>query len=153
MATTDVQSLDDKFLGLDQLDGKIDRRYTFSATGRNVNVYVIDSGIDVSHREFEGRAKIAYVAPGLSTERPDCTGHGTHVAGIIGGKNTGVAKEVTLHSVRVIGCEQESLNSDIVTALEWVTQNHVKPAIINMSLGPKLKNGAYPDRSPFLGMC
>ncbi len=78
-------------------------------------------------------------------------GHGTHVAGIVGGVNMGVAKEANLLSLRVIGCQDDSLNSEIIAAIEWVTKNHQKPAVINMSLGPRLgANGEYP-RSEVMG--
>ena len=65
----------------------------------------------------------------------DCNGHGTHVAGTTGGTTYGVAKQVTLHAVRVLGCTGSGSNAGVIAGVDWVTQNHVKPAVANMSLG------------------
>jgi subtilisin family serine protease len=156
MVPTETQTVDARFWGLDRIDQAdlpLDQKYSFIATGKGVNAYILDSGIDTTHREFEGRAKSVYSTRGMDeADQPaDCTGHGTHVAGVIGGKNSGVAKQVNLLSVRVIGCKDDSLNSDIIVAIDWIVKNHVKPAIINMSLGPRLgADGNYPRRSSTL---
>lgn len=72
-------------------------------------------------------------------------GHGTHVAGIVAGTNVGVAKLANIHALRVIGCDDSSSNSEIIAAIEWVTANHERPAVINLSLGPqRQQNGQYP---------
>ena len=65
----------------------------------------------------------------------DCNGHGTHVAGTTGGTTYGVAKQVTLHAVRVLSCTGSGSNAGVIAGVDWVTQNHVKPAVANMSLG------------------
>ncbi len=122
------------------------------ATGRGVHVYVVDSGIEIGHKEFEGRADHFWAAPKLrELDVEDCTGHGTHVAGVIAGKNTGVAKKALLHDVRVIGCKDESSNSDIIMALDHILQQHDRatPGVVNLSLGPDSKN-AGPKRSAAL---
>ncbi len=66
---------------------------------------------------------------------PDCNGHGTHVAGTVGGSQYGVAKAVTLHGIRVLGCAGAGSGSATIDGIDWVIENHVKPAVINMSLG------------------
>lgn len=155
--TTQVEDLSgtNSNWGLDRIDQShlpLDNSYTFDLAGKGVNVFILDSGVDVSHREFGGRAKTVYVSPQLQSQGGvDCTGHGTHVAGVIGGTNSGVAKLVNLLSVRVIGCDDNSINTEVIAAIEWITQNAVLPAIINMSLGPIADNGAYP-RSASMGM-
>jgi hypothetical protein len=65
----------------------------------------------------------------------DCNGHGTHVAGTTGGTGYGVAKQVTIHPVRVLNCQGSGTTAGVIAGVDWVTQNHVKPAVANMSLG------------------
>jgi len=122
---------------LDRIDQRylpLSGSYTYAsgATGQGVNAYVVDSGIRFSHSQFGGRAVPAadFVAEPLGGN--DCTGHGTHVAGILGGTTYGVAKGVKLHSVRVINCYNEAFMSAVVAGLEWVRNNHVKPAVVNL---------------------
>ena len=98
-----------------------------------VHAYVIDTGIDWTHPDFEGRAVSGYSA--LGGTAADCHGHGTHVAGTIGGERYGVAKGVTLVGVKVLDCNGEGLLSDVVKGVNWVTAHAVKPAVANMSLG------------------
>ncbi|GAB2516645.1 S8 family serine peptidase [Microbulbifer agarilyticus] len=124
--------------GLDRVDqrqGNLDNTYNYDSTGRGVHAYIIDTGILGGHSEFSGRMGngFAGVSDGRGTE--DCNGHGTHVAGTVGGSTWGVAKEVTLHSVRVFGCSGETSSSIIIDAINWVSSNHIKPAVANMSLG------------------
>ncbi len=112
--------------------------YTYTATGAGVNAYVIDTGIRKTHSEFGGRA-----VHGVDTTTPigitsdDCHGHGTHVAGTIGGATYGVAKGVRLIAVRVLTCAGTGLNSGVLAGVDWVTGNHQagQPAVANMSLG------------------
>jgi hypothetical protein len=98
-------------------------------------VYVLDTGIRVTHAEFGGRASIAFDAIADGQNGSDCHGHGTHVAGIIGGARYGVAKAVALHSVRVLACDGNGTVSGVVAGVDWVTAHHVKPAVVNMSIG------------------
>ncbi len=118
----------------DQRDLPLNKQYTYANTAENVHVYVIDSGIRLSHQEFRGR-----VTSGLDTidggPADDCHGHGTHVAGTVGGTTFGVAKKVKLVAVRVFDCQGKAVKGGLVAAVDWVTANAVKPAVANMSLG------------------
>ena len=127
--------------GIDRIDQRnlpLSGTYTYTATGAGVNAYVIDTGIRKTHSEFGGRA-----VHGVDTTTPigitsdDCHGHGTHVAGTIGGSTYGVAKSVRLIAVRVLTCAGTGLNSGVLAGVDWVTGNHQagQPAVANMSLG------------------
>ena len=101
-----------------------------------MNVYVIDSGIRISHAEFQGRATAAF---SVSNDLDDCRGHGTHVAAIIGGETSGVAKGVRLHSVKIgeplLACAPT--DATIIMGIDWVTANRVSPAVANLTVaGP-----------------
>jgi subtilisin family serine protease len=98
-----------------------------------VTAYVIDTGIATGLADFGGRASNVYDA--LGGTGADCNGHGTHVAGTIGGATYGVAKSVQLRGVRVLNCSGSGSTSGIIRALDWVRANAVKPAVANMSLG------------------
>jgi Tol biopolymer transport system component len=118
---------------IDQRDLPLNSSYSYANSGEGVNVYLIDSGIRFSHQEFSGRAVPAqdFVADGQNGN--DCYGHGTHVAAIIAGNTFGVAKAARLHSVRVLDCANRGTLARIVAAVDWVTANHVKPAVANLS--------------------
>src|SRR5262249_33500107 len=93
--------------GIDRVDRRLlplDHTYSYSETGAGVNAYIIDSGIRATHTDFGGRASgaVDFVGDGNGTN--DCHGHGTNVAGIVGGSRFGVAKNVTIHAVRVLDC-------------------------------------------------
>jgi subtilisin family serine protease len=121
--------------GLDRIDQRalpLSGTYTYTATGAGVHVYIIDSGIWTMHPEFEGRADNVWDVMGLDGE--DCNGHGTHVAGIVGAATYGVAKKVFLHGVRFFFyCQGLGFTSDEIAAVDWVTANHVNPAVANIS--------------------
>ena len=123
--------------GLDRLDQRalpLSTTYTYTRTGSGVNAYVVDTGIRLTHADFGGRASSGFDAvDGGSAD--DCNGHGTHVAGTIGGTTHGVAKSVNLVAVRVLNCLGIGSNSGVIAGIDWVTANHVKPAVANMSLG------------------
>ena len=126
---------------LDQRQLPLDQYYQPTGTGAGVDVYVVDSGIDYSHEEFQGRALYAGFdqVPGENQSRngSDCHGHGTHVASLIGGKNYGVAKNVTLYSARMINCYRQGYVSDLINALGLVARRiyyNRRPAVINLSL-------------------
>jgi subtilisin family serine protease len=122
--------------GLDRIDQRnrpLSTTYSYATTGSGVNVYVIDTGIRRTHNDFGGRAFAGFDAFGGSTN--DCNGHGTHVAGTIGGATWGVAKSVRLFAVRVLSCSGSGSTSGVISGVNWVTANHIKPAVANMSLG------------------
>jgi subtilisin family serine protease len=120
---------------IDQSDLPLNNRYKQGKTGKGVNVYVIDSGIRRTHQEFQGRVGtgVDFVNDGKGTD--DCMGHGTHVAGTIGGNTTGVARNVTLIPVRIFGCEGSSPTSRTIEAITWVSTNAQRPAVVNISIG------------------
>jgi subtilisin family serine protease len=126
--------------GLDRIDQRgatLDQKYTYDTDGTGVNAYVIDTGIRFSHQEFEGRARLGFNAIGdPRNSAGDCLGHGTHVAGTIAGKTYGVAKKANLIAVNVFPCDGGGFTaiSNIIAGIDWVTRNHVKPAVVNMSI-------------------
>jgi subtilisin family serine protease len=124
--------------GLDRIDQRnlpADNSYTYpSSGGAGVRAYVIDTGIRMTHQDVVGRAVTGTdVIDGGSAD--DCYGHGTHVAGTLGGTAYGVAKSVTLVAVRVLDCIGGGSIATVVAGIDWVTANAVKPAVANMSLG------------------
>ncbi|ADO75261.1 S8 family serine peptidase [Stigmatella aurantiaca] len=120
---------------IDQSDLPLNSTYSYNLTGAGVNAYIIDTGIRLTHTDFQGRAVTGFdaVTPGGTAN--DCNGHGTHVAGTVGGATYGVAKGVNLHAVRVLDCGGSGTYEGVVAGVDWVTANHVKPAVANMSLG------------------
>src|SRR5204862_6043559 len=110
-------------------------RDPFRSTAGIVLVYVFDSVVCISIRVFGGRASYGYDFVDDDSVADDCFGHGTHVAGTIGGATYGVAKAVQLVSVRVLGCDGSGSYSQIIAGIEWVTAHAAKPAVANMSLG------------------
>jgi len=112
--------------------------YEYVETGYGVTAYIIDTGIRFDHSEFGGRAVSGFDAiDGGSAD--DCNGHGTHVAGTVGGGTYGVAKDVRLVAVRVLGCDGSGATSGVIAGIDWVTANATAgrylPAVANMSLG------------------
>jgi subtilisin family serine protease len=120
---------------IDQRDLPLDSTYSYNQTGTPVHAYVLDTGIRTTHNEFVGRTGSGFTAIADGNGTNDCHGHGTHVSGTIGGTTYGVAKNVILHPVRVLGCNGSGTTAGVVAGIDWVTQNHVKPAVANMSLG------------------
>ncbi|MFF3554187.1 S8 family peptidase [Streptomyces tsukubensis] len=121
--------------GLDRIDQRSGRNttYTYNGTGAGVTAYIIDSGIYTAHPDFGNRARNVFDAFGGNGQ--DCNGHGTHVAGTVGGSVYGVAKGVQLRGVKVLNCQGSGSFSAIIAGFDWVRQNAVKPAVANASLG------------------
>jgi len=126
--------------GLDRINEKainLDGSYTYSSTGAGVRSYVVDTGIYLAHKDFEGRAVFGanYAGDG---QQNDCNGHGTHVAGTVGATTWGVAKKTTLVAVKVLGCDGSGTNAGVIAGVTFVgTDAKAKKskAVANMSLG------------------
>ena len=137
VTTTTTQS--NATWGLDRIDQRalpLSGTFTYNATGSGVKAYIIDTGIRFSHSDFGGRAVTGFDAvDGGSAD--DCNGHGTHVAGTVGGSTWGVAKSVTLVGVRVLSCSGSGTTAGVIAGIDWVTADHAAgaPAVANMSLG------------------
>jgi len=122
--------------GLDRIDQRnlpLSGTFTYTATASAVYAYVIDTGIYTAHTQFGGRASNVYDAFGGSGQ--DCHGHGTHVAGTIGGSSYGIARAVRLRGVRVLNCSGSGSTSGIIAAVDWVRGHRSNPAVANLSLG------------------
>jgi subtilisin family serine protease len=124
--------------GLNRVDQRtlpLDASYSYGATGAGVSVYIIDTGIRTTHQDFGGRAVWDFNAVKGNDLDTDCLGHGTHVAGTVGGTTYGVAKGVSLHAVKVLDCSGNGRWSWVIAGIDWVTAHAAKPAVANMSLG------------------
>ncbi|NUT51558.1 MAG: S8 family peptidase, partial [Saccharothrix sp.] len=119
---------------LDQRDLPLDSSYTYPGDGTGVTAYIIDTGIRTTHSDFGGRA--TWGTNTVDTNNTDCNGHGTHVAGTVGGTNHGVAKNVRLIAVKVLNCSGSGSFAGVAAGIDWVTGHHTSgPAVANMSLG------------------
>ena len=118
--------------GIDRIDQRglpLNHEYMYPTTASNVTAYIIDSGVLTTHQEFQGRASTVanFVNDGRTT---DCNGHGTHVAGTVGGNTVGVAKGVRIASLRVLGCDNSGSTSGIVAAVDWVEEKGRHPGVV-----------------------
>jgi aqualysin 1 len=124
---------------IDQTDLPLNQSYTYDQNGAGVLAYIIDTGIRASHVEFTGRIASGFTAILDGRGTADCNGHGTHVAGTVGGTLYGVAKGVTLVPVRVLDCRGSGSWSGVIAGVDWVTGQKKNdpntPMVANMSLG------------------
>lgn len=123
--------------GLDRVDQRtgLDNSYSYVTSASGVFAYIIDTGIEFAHVDFGGRATSGYDFVSNDASADDCNGHGTHVAGTVGGASYGIAKGVSLVAVRVLDCNGSGTTSGVIAGIDWVTQHHAAQAVANMSLG------------------
>ena len=125
---------------IDQRDLPLNNSYTYPNTASNVTAYIIDTGIRTTHQDFGGRAVWGTNTAG-DGNNTDCNGHGTHVAGTVGGNSYGVAKGVKLVAVKVLNCQGSGTLTGVASGIDWATSNHTSgPAVANMSLGASGSN-------------
>ncbi|WP_327127346.1 S8 family peptidase [Streptomyces sp. NBC_01727] len=121
---------------IDQTETAGDHAYTYpDSAGDGVTAYVIDTGVRVTHKEFEGRASSGFDAVDNDDSADDGNGHGTHVAGTIAGATFGVAKKAKIVAVRVLDDSGSGTTEQVVAGIDWVTAHHEGPSVANMSLG------------------
>ena len=120
---------------VDQVALPLSGNFAANHDGEGATVYVIDSGIRASHVEFEDRASVGADFVGDGRTGIDCNGHGTHVAGIVGGKTYGVAKQVNIVAVRALNCSASGSTSKVLAAINWVADHDVPNSVVNMNLG------------------
>ena len=127
---------------IDQRSLPLNQNSAVSLTGEGVTVYMVDSGILSTHSEFAGRVRAGFtrISDGRGTE--DCSGHGTHTAGIVGGATYGVAPKATLVPVRVTDCAGNGWTSDLIVGIDWAVADHQpgQPAVMNISMSGTLSS-------------
>ena len=143
--TMAVKTLTSNYWGLDRIDQKtrnLDNAFNVDSSGTGVFAFIFDTGIRSTHEQFNNaNARVSsngYDAIKDGRNLDDCNGHGTHVAGTVGGKDTGVASAVTLVPIRVLGCSGSGSWSGIIAGLDYVAKDSRRPAVVSMSIGGKL---------------
>jgi subtilisin family serine protease len=125
--------------GLDRIDQRnlpLNQTYVYPDVTQTVRAYILDTGILTTHNDFGGRAVHGRDFVSNDNDATDCHGHGTHVAGTVGGTSFGVAKTAQLVAVRVLGCTGSGSTTGIISAIDWVAGDAAgRPAVANMSLG------------------
>ncbi|GIH04895.1 hypothetical protein Rhe02_29620 [Rhizocola hellebori] len=127
--------------GLDRIDERslpLDMKYHYPNTAQRITAFIIDTGIRFTHQEFGGRAVLGIDTVGDGQNGNDCHGHGTHVAGTVGGRSVGIAKQVKLVAVRVLDCTGSGSFAGVIAGVDWVTTQALTTHVLgvaNMSLG------------------
>jgi subtilisin family serine protease len=124
--------------GLDRIDQRDlpgDGVYRYPNEAPDVTAYVIDTGVRATHSDFGGRVLPGYDLVDDDPDAADGNGHGTFVAGIIGGGRFGVAKEIQIVPVKVLADNGSGSMADVIAGIDWVTAHAVRPAVANLSLG------------------
>ncbi|WBB79615.1 S8 family serine peptidase [Micromonospora sp. WMMD882] len=124
--------------GLDRIDQRnlpLDARYAYPNTAHNVHVYVVDTGVRATHVDFGGRVGGGVDLVDGALPADDCNGHGTHLAGTIGGTSHGVAKETRIHPVRVLSCAGSGTLATVIAGIDWITANGVRPGVVELAIG------------------
>lgn len=120
---------------IDQRDHPLDNQYMWDFTGSGVHLYFLDTGIRATHVEFTGRIGLGIDLVDNDMNPEDCHGHGTHVAGIAGGTVYGIAKDATLHGVRIFDCYGVGTTTDVIQGIQWIAMDSVSgPKVANLSL-------------------
>ncbi|ALC26696.1 S8 family peptidase [Streptomyces bacillaris] len=121
---------------IDQTETAGDNAYNYpDSAGEGVTAYVIDTGVRVTHEDFEGRATSGFDAVDNDDDADDGNGHGTHVAGTIAGASHGVAKKAKIVAVRVLDDNGSGTTEQVIAGIDWVAANASGPSVANMSLG------------------
>ncbi len=118
--------------GLDRIDQRnlpLDSSYTYPNTASNVHAYIMSTGVRTTHVDFGGRAVHGRDTVDNDNDATDCNGHGTAVAGIVGGGAYGVAKGATIVAMRMLECNGTATNAMLLAGIDWVTVNAVRPAV------------------------
>ncbi|SCL41802.1 Peptidase inhibitor I9 [Micromonospora pallida] len=124
--------------GLDRIDQRalpLDNRYSYPNTAHNVHAYVVDTGVRATHLDFGPRVTGGIDLVDGALPADDCNGHGTHLAGTIGGTSHGVAKEVMIHPVRVLNCQGSGTFATVIAGIDWITANALRPAVAELAIG------------------
>lgn len=122
--------------GLDRIDGSRDGSYNYISDGAGIRIYIVDTGVDATHREFGSRVVDGFDAFGDNLDQSDCNGHGTHVAGIAAGNYYGAAKLATIVPVRVLDCNGVGNTTTLTDGIDWILASHPGGlGVVNMSIG------------------
>ncbi|NBE82917.1 S8 family peptidase [Micromonospora rubida] len=129
---------------LDRIDAPLglSGTYSYASQGTGVRAYIVDSGINIAHQNFGGQAIYGYDAVDGMLPADDCSGHGTHAAGTVGGTTYGVAKDVVLVAVKVFDCVLPSTLSILISGINWMVVDHQagQPAVANIGIQSTLNN-------------
>lgn len=125
--------------GIDRVDQRTGRdgQFSIADAGAGVDIYMIDTGLNMSHTEFSGRIVDAWTGINDGNGANDCNGHGTHTTGTAAGTTYGIAKRANIIPVRVVECDGTGWNSTAIAGVDWAVARHVagQPAVMNMSIG------------------